>query len=273
MSWVRRIVVVLAIVAIVYVVILVLVAVFQRRLIYLPTRLDAQRAEQIAENNHVLPWRNRAGQIIGWQWPAQQPSAGAVLVVHGNAGSALDRDYLAAPIRDAAAIDVFVLEYPGYGAREGSPTQQSLLTAADEAAGELSGRSRVFIVSESLGAGVAAHLAKTHREQISGLALFAPYNKLAAAAQKAIPFLPMRILLLDRFDPAGWLAEYRGPVAIVLAGADEVIPQELGRELDEGYAGPKRLQVIPGASHNDIATQSAAWWRDIFAFWKQHAPK
>ena len=73
----------------------------------------------------------------------------------------------------------------------------------------------------------------------------------------------------DRFRPADWLKEYRGPVQIVLAGADEIIPTERGRRLHEGYVGPKRLQIVPGARHNDVAGQSPEWWREVFAFLAQ----
>ena len=256
-----------------YALILALVFLFQRRLIYLPTRLEPDVALQIAAQHHVLPWRNRTGRIIGWHWPASAASHGTVLIAHGNAGSAIDRNYLAEPIRDAADVDVFVLEYPGYGARDGSPTERSLLAAADDAFEALIQRTPVFVVSESLGAGVAAYLAKTHADQIPGLVLFAPYNSLAAVAQQAIRFLPMALVLRDRFDPAAWLRDYRGPIAIVLAGSDEVIPPQFGRRLYDGYAGPKKLEVIPGAHHNDIAVQSAAWWKDVFAFWAHDAQR
>jgi len=59
-------------------------------------------------------------------------------------------------------------------------------------------------------------------------------------------------------------------VSIVLAGSDEVIPSDLGRKLHDGYAGPKRLQVIEGAHHNDIAEQPLEWWREVFSFWQQN---
>jgi len=59
-------------------------------------------------------------------------------------------------------------------------------------------------------------------------------------------------------------------VAVVLAGADEVIGSELGRRLFDGYGGPKQLQTIAGAGHNDITSQPPAWWREIFVFWEQH---
>jgi fermentation-respiration switch protein FrsA (DUF1100 family) len=83
-----------------------------------------------------------------------------------------------------------------------------------------------------------------------------------------MPFLPVGLLLRDRFNPAEWLRDYRGPITFVIAGADEIIPPALGRKLHDGYPGPKRLQVIEGARHNDIPAQSAAWWRTAISFWQ-----
>ena len=71
-------------------------------------------------------------------------------------------------------------------------------------------------------------------------------------------------------NPAEWLKDYRGPVSIVLACSDEVIPSDLGRKLHDDYAGPKRLQVIEGAHHNDIAEQSMAWWKEVLSFSEQN---
>jgi fermentation-respiration switch protein FrsA (DUF1100 family) len=99
-----------------------------------------------------------------------------------------------------------------------------------------------------------------------------PYHDLASVAQRKMPLLPAYLLLLDRFNPAECLRDYRGPVKFVLAGADEIIPVESGRRLFEGYPGPKNLQIIPGAHHNDIAGQSPAWWQEVFSFWQQNRP-
>jgi pimeloyl-ACP methyl ester carboxylesterase len=252
-----------------YSVLVLLVFVLQRRLIYLPTRLTPPVADAAARTRGALPWRDPAGQIIGWQWPAPAPSAGAVLVVHGNAGSALDRAYLADPIRRAGAMDVFVLEYPGYGPRAGAPTERSILAAADEAFEALSARRPVFVVGESLGAGAATHLTRRFGARVSGVLLFAPFNNLQSVAQQIIPFVPIKLLLRDRFDPSSWLAGYPGPVAIVLAESDEVIPARFGRQLYDGYTGIKQLQVIPDAGHNDIPSQPIEWWRRVFEFWRK----
>ena len=248
------------------------VAIFQRRLIYFPRIIPPGLAEGAAAELGFVPWRNPSGQIIGWKLPARSASAGSVLVVHGNAGCALDRGYIAKPIHDAVNVDVYVLEYPGYGAREGSPDKRSFLAAAEEAFGLLTNGLPKYLVSESIGAGVVCYLAKAHSTNVAGLVLFMPYHNLASVAQRKMPFLPAYLLLFDRFNPAECLRDYRGPVKFILAGADEIIPVESGRRLFEGYQGPKTLQIIPGAHHNDVAAQPPEWWQEVFSFWQQNRP-
>jgi pimeloyl-ACP methyl ester carboxylesterase len=245
------------------------VAVLQRQLIYFPTRLSADAVEAAAAQNGFAPWRNQSGRIIGWRMAAGGSAIGSVLVAHGNAGSALLRDYLAKPIADTLPLDVYVLEYPGYGARDGSPSLTSIVQAGEEALRALPKELPVYLVSESIGAGVTARLAKTFPERIKGMAMFVAYDDLASVGQSAMPFLPVRLLLRDRFQPARWLEDYRGPVKVVLAGADEVIPTRFGQRLYDQYRGPKRLEIIPCARHNDVAEQSPEWWKEVFAFWQQ----
>jgi pimeloyl-ACP methyl ester carboxylesterase len=262
-----RIVRLLQLLAIAYLLVMLAVLVFQRRLIYFPTRMPADVIESAAREHGFSPWRNAQGQIIGWRIPAGGTAGGSVLIFHGNAGCALGRDYLAQPIHAAARLDVFVLEYPGYGARPGSPTRKSIRAAAEEAFGLMPANRPKYLVSESIGTGVACELAGNHSSQVAGLALFVPYANLAWVAQKRMPLFPAYFLLLDRFNPAACLRAYRGPVQFVIAGADEILGPAAGKELYDRYDGPKRLTVVPGAGHNDVAGQSADWWKSVFNFW------
>jgi len=256
-----------------YVLLALFVMLVQRKLIYFPTKLSGEAASQLARQQGFMPWRDATGVIVGWHWPAKVAATASVLIAHGNAGSALNRGYIAEPIHAVGDVDVFVLEYPGYGARAGSPSMAGFLAAAEDAFNLLPTNCPVYIVAESLGAGVAAQLAGTHGSRVSGLLFFAPYDDLAAVGQRQMPFLPVKLLMRDRFTPARWLRSYRGPVAVVVAGADTIIPPQFGRRLYDGYVGPKKLQVIAGAGHNDVAAQSSDWWKEIFAFWQTpHAP-
>jgi hypothetical protein len=260
---------VLSLLAIAYLLVVLAVLIFQRRLIYIPTKIPADVIESVAKEHGFAPWKNSSGQIIGWKIPASGTATGSVLIVHGNAGCALSRDYIAQPIYDAATVDVFVLEYPGYGARLGSPSKASLVAAAEEAFQLLPTNTPRYVVSESIGAGVACELAQQHPTEISGLALLVPYDQLASVAQKQMPFLPAYYLLRDRFNPAECLKRYRGPVKFVIAGGDEIIGAAAGRRLFESYVGPKAVQEFPRAGHNDVAGQPSAWWQEVFSFWQQ----
>jgi hypothetical protein len=262
---------VLATITIIYGGLCLFVFATQRRLIYFPTRLTSAAAEQVARQKGFAPWRNAAGQIIGWKLTANSAPTGSVLIVHGNAGYALDRDYLARPIHDAAAVDVYLLEYPGYGAREGSPNLKSWLAAGEEALATLPTNRPVYVVSESIGAGVAAHLARVHPRAVAGLAMIVPYDDLASVAQNQMRLFPAYFLLRDRFRPAEWLKDYRGPVKILLAEKDEIIPVKFGQRLFDSYPGPKDLHIVSGARHNDVAEQSPEWWKGVFAFWQTSA--
>ena len=269
-DWKKSSLRILITVAIAYVLLCICGCALQRKLLYFPTKVPADLLVQVAAGHGFAPWKNSSGQSIGWKFPASGTATGSVLIVHGNAGCALGRDYIAQPIHDAIAVDVFVLEYPGYGAREGSPSKKSFVAAGEEAFQLLPTNTPRYVVSESIGAGVACELAKNHPQEVAGLALFVPYHNLASVAQRQMWFLPAYFLLRDRFDPEECLKHYHGPVKFIVAGVDEVIDPASGLRLADVYAGPKELQVFPGAGHNDISGQPPGWWRDVFSFWSAH---
>jgi len=256
-------------VAVIYLIFCVCSCAMQRRLLYFPTKIPADAIEAVAKEHGFVPWKNPGGQIIGWKIPATGTATGSVLIVHGNAGCALGRDYIAQPIHDAGDVDVYVLEYPGYGARDGSPTRKSMNAAAEEAFQLMPGNLPKYVVSESIGTGVACELAKNHPSEVVGMVLFVPYHNLAVVAQQHMWFLPAYFLLLDRFNPAESLKSYHGPIKFILAEADEVLGPSTGKKLFDSYAGPKDLQTVPGAHHNDVSSQSPAWWKGVFAFWRE----
>jgi len=253
-----------------YLAVVISVAVFQRHLLFLPTIISMDTARQLAVQRGVVPWLNSQGEIIGWRMAARAPASGSVVIVHGNGGTALRLTDLAGSIRDSLNLDAYLLEYPGYGQRGGSPSETSLLAAADEGWETLPTNRPAYVVSESLGTGVAAHLAQKYPNQVAGLLMFVPYDRLASVAQNHYPILPAYLLLVDRFAPVDWLADYHGPIKIVLAGQDEIIPIARGQALYDGYRGPKSLQIIPEARHGDTIEQSPEWWRNVMQFWDKN---
>jgi pimeloyl-ACP methyl ester carboxylesterase len=242
-------------------------ATFQRRLIYFPPVYTSERVDEFAQSTKLERWKNTFGQAIGMKRPSpKQPAEGRVLIVYGNGSCATGCAHYANDIQSVAAFDVFILEYPGYEDRSGSPSQRSLFRAADEAFQLLPTNGPAYLVGESLGTGVAAYLAGKYPDKIAGVVLLAPYNRLTDVAQEHMPLLPVHLMLVDRFPSEDYLRNYHGPVAMLVAGEDQVIPEKFGRRLYDGYAGPKRLWEFPDGNHGTVMVQPPEVWEQIITF-------
>lgn len=237
---------------------LAVIFLFQRSMIYYPVREDSSVLERAASAQGLEPWRDPQGNIIGYRDladPSDSRPPLAILIFHGNAGHALHRSFYSSLLRAAApehAVSIHILEYPGYGARLGKPSQGSLLAAANEALPLISTDSPAILLGESLGTGVACATAAANPERVAGLLLVTPFDSLANVARHHYPLLPVGWILRDTYPSAEWLESYPGPVVCLLAGMDSVVPARLGRALHEGHRGPKLLLEDELADHNDL---------------------
>jgi pimeloyl-ACP methyl ester carboxylesterase len=214
------------------------------------------------------PWLNAKGELIGWFRPSRMGSASrAILLLHGNAGCASGWFHYADGFQSADAVDFYILEYPGYGGRNGSPTQAGILRAAEDAIGCIPQNCTFYLIGESLGTGPACYLAGKYYKKVSGVYLVAPYNNMAGAAGAHLPLFPIKWMLKDRYPSDQWLKDYHGPLAVMLGGNDAVIPHELGRKLFDEYPGPKKLWFVPTATHDDLHAGAPTAAREVLAFW------
>lgn len=258
------------IVLLVWLVMIGLLALQQRSMMYFPSTGDEPAMNRAAARGGLEPWRDQAGNLIGYTSVAPQdglPRA-TVLVVHGNAGSAADRSYYVPLLRQAApghALTVRILEYPGYGARPGNPSQEAFITTAASALESLPTDEPVIVLGESIGSGVAAGLAAKMPERVAGLLMVTPFDSIAAVAQHHYPFIPVRWILRDQYPSAEWLQAYRGPAAFIVADDDDIVPAKFGRKLYESFTGPKLLLDVPAAGHNNVvgALDDNDWQRAL----------
>jgi len=247
-----------------------LVVLGQRRLLYFPLREDRAAAERRAGLLGLEPW-TEGGRFLGWRspHPSGQPRA-RVLVLHGNAASALERVYLREVLQSpvlGTPLEVILVEYPGYGPRPGAPSERALLEAVVEAV-RLARRDGlpVLLLGESLGSAVAALAAAAVPDDVAGLWLVTPLHSVPAVARRHYPFVPA-FVLRDRWRADLALPHYPGPVAFLLAGRDEVVFPDLGRLLFEARNGRKRLWVEEGAGHNTLDYDPALpRWRETVEF-------
>lgn len=234
-------------------------AVFQNRLIYFPDKLPLADAIADARSRGLVPWPGEGDYRALLREPKGTARA-TVVLFHGNAGHAGDRDWYADEFV-RLGLRVILAEYPGYGPRAGNLGEAALV--ADAAATLALARSRfagpLLLVGESLGAGVAAAVA--HSADVAAVLLITPWDRIEQVARHHYPWLPVGAVLHDRYDNVANLSAYRGRVAVVIAGHDSILPPRLGRALFESLPEPKRLWTIPSADHNDwMVRVDTAWW-------------
>lgn len=250
-----------------YLVICLLLYFRQDQMVFLPTRGSSSDYDQEASAQKFEPWLNARGERIGWQ-SVGNDTENALLVCNGNGGDALGRTYY----RDyckagGSGWKTFLLEYPGYGARAGAPSEKSCVAAAVEAIDTLASEPdrKIWLIGESLGSGMASAAVAQRTNKVAGLVLVTPFDSLVGAAGSHYPWLPVSLLLRTRLDSEKNLGDYPGPVAFLVGVKDRTVPAALGRKLYESYPGRKRLWLAPEAGH-DVSDLLLTEWPQILAW-------
>jgi pimeloyl-ACP methyl ester carboxylesterase len=237
---------------------------------YFPCKTPPSALQAEAARAAFKPWHNAKGEFIGWFIASQAAHSRTILFFHGNAGCAPGWCPFADGFTAVEPVDFYIMEFPGYGGRPGPTTQTNMLIAAEDAFQSLPKTSSVYLVAESLGTGLATYLAGKHDAQVGGIFLIAPYNNLTAAARRHLPLFPVKWMLKDKYPSDQWLRDYHGPVAVLLAEKDQVVPSDLGRRLFDGYHGPKKLWLETGVGHNNLFAPTRRLSKEVLAFWDAH---
>jgi len=240
---------------------------FQDHLLYFPA--SAPLAEVVAEarRDGLEPWPE-ANDFRGLLREPRMAARGTLVFFHGNAGHAGHRGWVAEALADVG-LRVILAEYPGYGPRPGQPGEAALVRDAAETLARVRARfpGPLLVGGESLGAGIAAAVAANSPGDIAGLLLATPWDSLKRVAQHHYPWAPIDLLLRDRYDNIANLADFRGPVAVVIAAQDSIVPAPFGQALFASLPGPKRLWTIPAADHNDwMMRVDGTWWASVTSF-------
>lgn len=247
--------------------ILAVVMGFENSLLYFPVRELASSPEAHGLRADELALSTEDGEALAGWW-IRGAGRRAVLFFHGNAGNAADRLDRARILNRRFGLDVFLVDYRGYGRSTGSPSEDGL--ARDARAVLAAARERGFppdrivLFGESLGSAVAARLAS--EAPVGAVILETPFLSVPEMARVHYPWVPA-FLIRSRFDNASRVGSIAAPKLFLVAERDEIVPPEQGRRLHALASEPKTLFVIPGASHNDTYVAGGeAYWKAVGDF-------
>ena len=192
-------------------------------------------------------------ELVSWFAPARAGHP-TILYFHGNAGHLANRAERMATYTEAG-FGMLMLAYRGYSGSAGSPSERRNVADARRAYDALRADGiapeDIVVYGESLGSGVAIQLAVD--VQVAALVLDAPYTSIVDVGAAAYPFLPVRLVMRDRYDSASRVGNLKSPVLILHGARDEIVPVEMGRKLYAMIKAEKELLVFPEAGHLDHA--------------------
>jgi len=189
--------------------------------------------------------------LLSGQYFVYLPGSPVVVYFHGNAEDLSD----AGPMIDllhSFGAGVLAVEYPGYGASPGSPSERGLYAAAESALRWLRDKKReqdVMLLGQSLGSGVAIEMAR--RGWGARIVLISPFTSMSALGQQLFPWLPVSLLLQHRFDNLSKAPQIDKPVLVLHGTDDEVVPFAMGERISRAFPHAT-LHPIPGGHHNDL---------------------
>ena len=244
----------------------------ESRFVFFPTKeLTVNPGHAGLAYEDVFFTSEQGNRLHGWFIPGKPGGSGITwLWLHGNGGNISHRVDELAAVHHRLGVDVLIFDYQGYGRSEGKPSEEGTYRDARSALEYLGRRpeaspERVVYFGRSLGTAVAVNLA-AERPPL-GLVLVSPFSSLKDMAKLSFPFLPLEWLTRNKYDSMALMSRVNRPLLVVHGALDTMVPVSQGLRIYEAANEPKRLQVLPDAGHNDIATSGGEdYWKALEEF-------
>lgn len=187
-----------------------------------------------------------------------EPGAGAVdrdtavLYAPGNGGNRAGRLGIGRALADEG-FTVLLMDYRGYGGNPGSPSEEGLAEDAGAAVEVLRNEGfaadRTVYLGESIGTGVVARLQADLPP--AGMLLRSPFTSFVDVGSHHYPFLPVGLLMRDRFPVEEYVSASEVPVTVVYGTDDEVVPSGQSARVADTAGRLEQEVVLDGVGHND----------------------
>jgi pimeloyl-ACP methyl ester carboxylesterase len=182
-------------------------------------------------------------------WAVERPGRAALLYFGGNAedvGASIGRFAGRLP-----AHSLYFVNYRGYGGSGGQPSERALVGDAIALYDLLRARhEEISVIGRSLGSGVAVRLAS--EREVRRIALVTPFDSLVNVARAHMRWLPVGLLMRDRFDSASIAPSISADALVVIAEQDEIVSHARSEALVAAFRDRPRVVVLEGSRHNDI---------------------
>ena len=206
-------------------------------------------------------------RLHGWLVAHPDPKT-AIVYCHGNGEHVADNAELVSRMRSQLQATIFIFDYRGYGKSAGIPNEAGVISDGIAAQQWLANRlqletSELVLMGRSLGGGVATAMAA--QQGARALILVSTFGRLVDVAATHYRWLPVRLLMCNRYNSIARIQRYKGPLIQSHGTADQIVPIEIGRQLfDAAPTSNKVFYELEQYGHND--NPPASFYQNLAEF-------
>ena len=225
---------------IIYSIIMTFTYIFQRNLLYEPT-VNNYSGDRLLFSVDKVKIKTRDNiELASWYYNKNINKFKTILFLHGNAGSLENRIHKINHFYDMN-VNFLIIAWRGFSGNKGYPTEKGLYEDARSAVQWLRSQGilekNIILYGESLGTGVAIEIAQN--KKFAGIILESPFTSMIAVGKDKYPFLPVKLLLKDKYENNKKIKNIKIPVLIMHGKIDKIVPFRMGKELYELANAPK----------------------------------
>ena len=231
---------ILLIFVLIYFFILISTYIFQRNLLYHPTENNYSGDQILVSIEKVKINTQDSIELMSWYHNKNVNNYKTILFLHGNAGSLENRIHKINHFKDMN-VNFLLVAWRGFSGNKGTPTEKGLYEDAESAVRWLKSKgvreNNIIVYGESLGTGVATEIAQN--KNFAGIILESPFTSMIDAGKDKYPYLPVRLLLKDRYESNKKIKNINSPILIMHGKVDNIVPFHMGKKMYELANEPK----------------------------------
>jgi len=223
-----------------YFCVLVFLYFYQQNLLYHPNENNYSGDEISVDIKKVkIPTLDNI-QLLGWYHEKNLKDYKTLIYFHGNAGSLENRIHKLNHFQDMN-INFLIIAWRGFSGNQGKPSEEGLYvdgkSAIDWVIEKGVDEKNIILYGESLGTGVATHLAQN--KNYAGIILETPFTSMIDAAKTFYPYIPVNLLLKDKFENYKKVKNINIPILVMHGEEDQIVPFSMGKKIYEIANEPK----------------------------------
>mgnify|MGYP001490118039 CR=1 FL=1 len=223
-----------------YIAFLIVIYINQRNLLYHPSENNYLNDKIEFKYEEVWIETEKEIKLRSWLIKKDIKKYKTLVYFHGNAGNLFNRVHKLNEL-NKLDINILIISWRGFSGNQGKPTEKNLYHDAKKSIEWLNelgiSNNKIILYGESLGTGIAVELGQ--KNIFNSIILESPFTSMTKAAKIYYPYLPVNLLLKDRYDSIDKINKITKPILVMHGMKDNIVPYTMGIELFQKANKPK----------------------------------